>query len=136
MERIAFSEKSGTELIEAGATNAEMGCCGGGIECPGVEITQNSTDESGGLAVEKLLIFKSAQSQEKLLETKKIGGIFRSVLAQPLRRPPLRSGLLLGCAKTLVPHHLAPPRPSEKYPQILRIPVLLRLPVQFCSVSV
>jgi hypothetical protein len=52
LKAIAPLEEVGSKLVESGTTHPEMGCCGSSIECPRVEVVEDTADESGWLAVD------------------------------------------------------------------------------------
>jgi hypothetical protein len=93
-----------TEFIEPGFTDAQMSCGSGCVQFPMVEIGEDADDKNGRQAVNELFLFKAGISSRASarcdLERTGQGRPGRGISAaslQPLRRPPLRSGLLRGC---------------------------------------
>jgi hypothetical protein len=104
LEAIAPVQEVGSKLVEPGTAHPEMDGCSGGVECACVEVVEDATDVSEGLAVDELLFFIVG-----IMSLRDTGGqpcrdLFRrSVFPLPLRRPTLRFGLLRGSGKTLLP---------------------------------
>ncbi len=90
---LAIFEPEGAQLVKARLAHAEAVAGLAGTKHVGIEIRQCLANEIGGKSVEDLALFILAM--ERTGETK--GTPFaRRRTTGPLRRPPLRSGLLRG----------------------------------------
>lgn len=115
-QSLAIFEPERAQLVKARLAHAEPTAGLAGIKGVGVEVREGLADEVGGKAMENLALF--------ILVMQPFGAakgtpFARRPMTGPLRRPPLRSGLLRG-------------------PVMGRLPALLPLPpirFHFCSVS-
>ena len=116
-ERIPPAQPGGAQLVEPGLGDAELRGRRSSVEIADIEIGENAADKLGWKAVEKLLFFIPKAAPRPLKAAVKTQSVERS----PLRRPPLRSGLLRGDRSTLPCAHFHPFRFCS-----VSIPVLYR----------